>query len=72
MDESTNAALAADLDTLLLRPFKARDANVSTVQFRRTLYESPPFLPIMLAGYLTPIQAWTILCAAICFCGARG
>ena len=60
-----DAALAANPNTLLLSYFNSSNANVDAMRVRQVVYVSPHFVPIMLAGDLTPVQAWASLLSAI-------
>ena len=62
---SIGVALAADLDILLFGLFDAVNSDFNAGRVLFAVYVPPLFVPIMLAGYLTPLQAWTSLRAVI-------
>ena len=55
MSAATDTDLSAKPNTLLLGLFNSGDANVNAVQVCWAVYVPSPFMPIMLAGDLTPI-----------------
>jgi hypothetical protein len=61
-----DTAVAANADpNLLVGPYTAEDANTETIRVRNTCYVPPAYVPLFLAGPLSPRQAWETVRAQI-------
>ena len=56
-----DTALAGDPNAENLGPYVAADADTECIRYRRTCYVPPAYVPLFLAGPLTPREAWTIV-----------
>ena len=55
---SIDTALAGDPNAEHLGPYAAADADTECIRYRRTCYVPPVYVPLFLAGPLTPREAW--------------
>ena len=53
-----DTAFAGDADALQLGPFVDDDADTEPIRVRRTCYVQPAYVPLFLAGNLSPREAW--------------
>ena len=56
-----DTALAGDPNAQLLGPFIDTDADTELIRYRRTCYVPPCYVPLFLAGPLSPRDAWIIV-----------
>jgi hypothetical protein len=56
-----DTALAGDPNAAFLGPFVDADADTELIRYRRTCYVPPCYVPLFLAGPLTPRDAWNVV-----------
>jgi hypothetical protein len=56
--DTIDAAFAGDADALQLGPFADDDDGTELIRVRRTCYVPPAYVPLFLAGNLSPREAW--------------
>jgi hypothetical protein len=56
--DTIDAAFAGDAVALQLGPFEDGDAGTEPIRVRRTCYGPPAYVPLFLAGNLSPREAW--------------
>ena len=60
-----DTALAGDPNANHLGPYIATDADTECIRYRRTCYVPPVYVPLFLAGPMTPREAWFTVKAQI-------
>jgi hypothetical protein len=53
-----DTALAGDPNAENLGPYNANDADTEVIRYRRTCYVPPAYVPLFLAGPMSPKQTW--------------
>ena len=62
---SIDTALVGDPNAESLGPYVAADADTELIRYRRTCYVPPVYVPLFLAGPMSPREAWFTLKAQI-------